>query len=277
MNQGTLREEVVLCGTGIHTGTEGRITICPAEADSGRVFEVNGVSIPARADYVVETQRCTTLGRDGERISTVEHLLSALFACGADNARIVAEGSEIPILDGSALPFAEAILAAGVCEQDAPAKEFVLKSAIRFTDRDCVMEAAPSDEYVLEATTYFPKWEEGRAQGVFRFTERGLSDYITQIAPARTFAFDFEVRWLLEQGLAKGGSLDNALVITPPDGFSTPLRLEAEWLQHKILDMIGDLALLDRRPKMRVSAVCPGHQNNVNLARRLLSQTSANE
>ncbi len=275
MNQGTLQSEFTLCGVGIHTGTEGRITVCPAEPNAGRVFVVNGATIPARADYVVDTQRCTTLGHNGERVSTVEHLLSALFACGVDNARIVMEGREIPILDGSALPFVEVILAAGVCEQSVLAREFTLESELSFTDRDCVMRVIPSAEYTLEVTTTFPQWEEGRALRAFRFSESVGDEYIAQVALARTFAFDYEVRWLLEQGLAKGGSLDNALVITPPESFSTPLRIEAEWCRHKILDLIGDLALLDCRPKMSVSAICPGHRNNVNLAQHLLKQMSA--
>lgn len=272
MKQGTLENELVLRGVGIHTGTEGRITVCPAPPNSGRVFEVNGTLIPARADFVVDTQRCTTLGNNGERVSTVEHLLSALFVCGVDNARIVVEGSEIPILDGSALPFLEAVRLAGVGEQCAEVVEFVLESELTFTDRDCVMRATPSEDYVLEVTTTFPNWEEGRAQRTFRFTDQVVDEYQAQIALARTFAFDYEVRWLLEQGLAKGGSLDNALVIAPPAQFSTPLRIEAEWCRHKILDLIGDLALLNCRPQMRVSAVCPGHRNNVSLAQRLLKQ-----
>ena len=272
MKQATLKNEFTLCGVGIHTGSQARITVLPTPANTGRVFEVNGKRIPARADFVVDTQRCTTLGHEGERVSTVEHLLSALFACGVDNAVVQVEGVEIPILDGSALPFVSAIQAVGVCEQDATIAEFVLQSELTFTERDCVMRVTPSEAYCLEVTTAFPSWEQGRAHTEFRFTPQAAQEYEAHIAPARTFAFDFEVQRLLEAGLAKGGSLDNALIITPPDTYSTPLRLEAEWCRHKMLDLIGDLALLNCRPRMSVSAVCPGHRYNVSLAQRLLLQ-----
>jgi UDP-3-O-[3-hydroxymyristoyl] N-acetylglucosamine deacetylase len=266
--QNTIGASFTLSGVGIHTGAIGRVTVHPAEANSGRVFQVGNVRLPARVEHVVDTRRCTTLGKDGVKVSTVEHLLSALAGWQIDNALIEMDGAEIPILDGSALPFAEAIQSVGVQEQTMPAAVLRLSEPLEWNDGACGITAEPSDGFHFQTTVGFDDWAEGTAvHSGYVTTSEG---YTEQIAPARTFAFRHEVDALLAAGLAKGGSLDNALVITPPDEFSSPLRLPREWAVHKTLDLIGDLALTDARLAVRVYAVKPGHRVNTEFAKQLL-------
>ena len=271
--QQTIAKSFTLEGVGIHTGAFGRVTVHPADAGNGRVFRVGNVLIPARADFVVDTTRCTTLGAEGIRVSTVEHLLSALHGFCIDNAVIEVEGPEIPILDGSALPFAEAIAAAGIVAQDKPPR-VVQPEKIEFTEGRSAYTAvaAYSNSEALKATVDFDNWPEGNAVMSARLPSSFRVHYVKRIAPARTFAFQSEVEQLIAAGLAKGGSLDNALIITPPDEFSSPLRLPQEWAAHKILDLIGDLALVDARILAFISVSRPGHRGNVRLALELLKQ-----
>ena len=260
----------------------GRVTVHPAAANTGRVFLVSGVMIPARADFVVDTTRCTTLCAEGVRVSTVEHLLSALHGLCIDNAVIEVTGPEIPILDGSALPFAEAILAAGIAAQSKEPRT-LRPEKIEFTEGRSQYKAVSASSASLElvVNVEFDNWPEGSASsGAFieRNAGRYYADqttlaYAKRTAPARTFAFQSEVDQLIAAGLAKGGSLDNALIITPPDGFSTPLRMPQEWAVHKVLDLIGDLALVDARIQATIFATRPGHRGNVRLALELLKQS----
>ena len=272
--QQTIATSFTLKGAGIHTGAFGRVTAHPAETDAGRVFRVGGIVIPARADFVVDTARCTTLGAEGVRISTVEHLLSALHGFCIDNALIEVEGPEIPILDGSALPFAEAIQQAGIVAQD-KSPRIIVSGEIEFTEGRTQYRAAPSatEGVALNVAVDFDNWPEGRAEANGVFAQRYEPEYCRAVAAARTFAFQEEVEQLMAAGLAKGGSLDNALIITPPDGFSTPLRLPQEWAVHKMLDLIGDLALVDARIQAAIFAARPGHRANVRLALELLKQS----
>ena len=276
--QQTIAKSFTLAGVGIHSGATGRVTVHPAEADSGRVFRAGGVTIPARADFVVDTTRCTTLGAEGIRVSTVEHLLSALHGFCIDNAIIEVEGPEIPILDGSVLPFAEAIQAAGLVAQD-KAPRIIRPEKIEFTDGRSEYAAAPREfgRLTLSVSAQFDNWPEGNGAIRTEFGKDFSAQYQTEIAPARTFAFQSEVNQLIAAGLAKGGSLDNALIITPPAEFSTPLRLPQEWAVHKMLDLLGDLALVDARIEAFIVAARPGHRANVRLARELLKQSENSE
>ena len=265
--QNTIGSSFALSGIGIHSGTFGRITVHPAEENTGRVFQVGQVTIPARAEYVTDTRRCTTLGNDGATISTVEHILSALYGMQIDNAVIEVEGTEIPILDGSALPFAEAIQSAGTEAQSESAKFLTLSQNLTSNEGSSEMHAFPSETFWIQCHVAFENWAEGTASPVCEVENPNC--YAEAIAPARTFAFQHEVEALLAAGLAKGGSLDNALVITPPDTFSSSLRLPHEWAVHKILDIIGDLALVDARLCLALTATKPGHKINTHLARIL--------
>ena len=266
LRQQTLATSFTLEGVGIHTGEAGRIRVHPAAVNSGRVFRMGETLIPAKVENVVDTTRCTTLAYGNTTISTVEHILSALAGLNIDNALIEVEGREIPILDGSSFPFVEAILSVGIQTQDEPARFVTLQNTASLTNGNSEMSAAPNETYRIEARTDFDDWKEGDATLII---EMSPEEYVARIAPARTFAFRKEVEMLLAAGLAKGGSLDNALIVDPPDTFSTPLRVPSEWCAHKILDIVGDLALLDARPSMAVSCRRPGHRMNYGLAKEI--------
>lgn len=271
MEQQTVAGSFTLEGIGIHTGKQGHITVYPADVDTGRIFQVGGITIPAQARFVTDTSRSTRLGRDGVTVSTVEHLLSALHAWGVDNARIVVEGPEIPILDGSAAPFAGAILQVGVRGQGKAVRTLSLQKPILLKQGGTLFTAKPAQELHLSVRTEFEDWPEGNATCRADIRPDTAEIYLADIAPARTFAFQAEVERLLQAGLALGGSLDNALIITPPDGFSTPLRVPHEWCTHKMLDLIGDLALADARLELQVDALRPGHRANVAFVMALLA------
>ncbi len=269
--QNTLAHSFSLSGIGIHTGTHSTLRVHPASENFGRIFRLGQTEIPALADWVVDTARCTTLGRGGVTLSTVEHLLSALAGLEIDNVLIEVEGRELPILDGSALPFAEAVLEAGIAPQKAPAKRIGVKNSAAEGEGGSFLKAESGDTLTLTSRTEFDFWPQGWAEMTLTLSP---DVYLGEIAPARTFAFRHEVDALLKAGLAKGGSLDNALIITPPDEFSTPLRLSQEWCRHKLLDLIGDLALLNARPHLVVTAVRPGHRLNVALAQTILQENA---
>ena len=282
--QHTLKQSFSLEGIGIHTGTQARVTAHPADVDTGRVFLVNGQSIPAYADWIVDTTRCTTLGKEGTRLHTVEHLLSALHAFNVDNAILEVEGIEIPILDGSALPYAQAVEQSGIIAQGKMARTIALPQPLTLEERGSRVSAEPAPVFVVEAQVEFTHWREGKASQSFHSGNNAASFYTRSIAPARTFAFQKEVEQLLAAGLARGGSLDNALIISPPDEttikswmeieteFSTPLRLPQEWCAHKLLDVIGDFALFNARPLMAVTAYKPGHGSNARFVQAALKQ-----
>lgn len=274
--QQTLAQPFSFAGTGIHTGTYASVTVHPADVDAGRSIRINSHTIPARADFVVDTTRCTTLAVEGHRIHTVEHLLSALYAYQIDNALIELEGIEIPILDGSALPHAIAIEQSGIIAQGKPPNVLRLRQPIRLEDRASDYQAEPAETLRIECCVDFAAWPTGNTSHIFEMGEGHSPSprdvYRAGIAPARTFAFAQEVEQLLAAGLARGGSLDNALIITPPDLFSSPLRLPGEWCAHKLLDMLGDLALVNARVALSLKAMRPGHAGNVRFARLLLEQ-----
>lgn len=274
MKQHTIEHSFTLRGVGIHTGAIGSITVHPGDVNFGRRFLAGGVAFAAHVDNVVDTTRCTAVGCEGVRVSTVEHLLSALAGLGVDNVLIEVDGPEIPILDGSAGPFVEAILAAGIAAQDADARVMTIASAHSYSAGASSVAISPSPAFCVEAVTDFDDWPEGTAAVRHVEDAHGAQTYASRIAPARTFAFRREVEMLLAAGLAKGGSLDNALIITPPDQFSSPLRVEQEWCAHKALDLIGDLALTNARFAVSVTARRPGHRLNVETARYLAEHGS---
>lgn len=265
MKQNTLKEEVVFEGVGIHTGTPCRVTLRPAPENSGRVFLTpEGIRIRARVDHVVRCDRSTVLGLQGAVVHTPEHLLSALSAWRVDNAEIVITGPEIPILDGSALEFYRGIQKAGIAMQEAEADVWCPKKPYCVGgDSGQQVLVLPNDRLIWEYGLYYDHPMLGYQHCLF---DGGDGDYETEIAPARTFALWEEVQPLLERGLAKGGSLDNALIVHQ-DRFSTPLTVEREPVRHKCLDLIGDFALLDARIQARVLAVKAGHRLHVEAAK----------
>jgi UDP-3-O-[3-hydroxymyristoyl] N-acetylglucosamine deacetylase len=263
---------VSLRGTGIHSGTESTVTItAAAPGERVRFFPAGGSPIAAIAANVVDTARCTVLGASGKTVSTVEHLLSAFAGLGVTDARIEIDGPEVPILDGSALPWVEAILSAGITETpNKPAERRRLPKPILVSGKNgSFLHAHPAEEFSLTAAAVFEHPLIGTQ--VARFAPSEGSDYATDVAPARTFGFIEEVEALRKAGLALGGSLENAVVVYQ-DHYSSPLRFPAELAYHKLLDVMGDLFLAFGEPlplMVSIVAVKPSHRLNVELASRL--------
>ncbi len=268
--QGTLAGELSLSGPGIHTGQQTRVTLCPAPVDRGRVFKTAlGVEIPARVDCVLACDRSTVLGRDGARVSTPEHLLSALCAAAIDNVEILIEGEEVPILDGSALPFWQAIEKVGRTSQGVAARTIVPERPLSVGTIDgALVLVLPAPSLTYEYVMHYPHPMLGTQSVAWSPAE----DYGKTVAPARTFALEEEVQALLDRGMAQGGSLENALVVHR-DRYSSPLRLQNEPGRHKLLDLIGDLALLDARLQARVLGIKAGHRWHVEAARKVWEET----
>jgi len=245
------------------------LRVLPAPVDHGRVFRVGGRSLPCRVESVVGTERCTSLG-DGEvRVTTVEHVLAAAAGLGLDNLVLEAQGEEVPVMDGSALPFVEGFLQAGVVEQPRAVQSLCLGQPVFIAQGDSLVLALPADEAAFEAAIHFAHPLVGSQHCCYRPDHH---EFGTFLAPARTFGFWEEVQALLERGLAQGADFSNALVIGGPGGFSSPPRFRDEPVRHKVLDLVGDLALLERPLQARVLAVRAGHRLHLELARKILKE-----
>jgi UDP-3-O-[3-hydroxymyristoyl] N-acetylglucosamine deacetylase len=258
--QQTLRETIAFAGVGLHTGADVRLRLVPAPADTGlRIRLDGGEAFGATSESVVETRRATVLGDGRRTVSTVEHVLSALFALGVDNALIEVDGGEVPVLDGSAAPYADAIVATGLCEQDAPRRRFRIDVPAVFEDGDAAVVVSPS---LSPSSSFRLRFSVDFAAPVgaqYLDVTIDAATYRSEIAPARTFGYLHEVEALLAAGLARGGSLDNALVFGP-EGPLTPLLWPNEVVRHKALDLIGDFALLGAWPAFDVIAIKSGHR-----------------
>ena len=271
--QKTVQREVVVSGIGIFTGANVSVKICPASPNSGIIFQRTDLpgqpEIPAQLSFVRETPRCTRLATEKGSVSTVEHLLSALFAYGITNARIEVNGPEIPIGDGSAKIFVDLIEKAELQVQEAPCDDLRISEPIYWSEGDVHLVALPSSEFRLSYTLHYPASSLLRSQ-YYSFPLQ-LVPYKTEIAPCRTFSLYEEIFPLIEKGIIKGGGLDNALVIQG-DKFLNPegARFEDEMVRHKILDLIGDLALIGKRLFAHVIAVRSGHASNIAFAKTLL-------
>jgi UDP-3-O-[3-hydroxymyristoyl] N-acetylglucosamine deacetylase len=253
--QATLRDRLRFEGIGLHTGDQCVAEVRPAGAGEGLWFSLGKTRVPATVEYVVDTSRATVLGRDGASVSTTEHLLSALFAMGVTNAEIVVEGPEIPVCDGSAAEFVSAIARCGLQEQNAQRKTLDLEEPLVVRDGDKLVAAFPASSFAVRFVADFPA-----PIGTQYFSsEIDGARYGEEIAAARTFGYLHEVQELLARGLARGGSLENALVFGP-QGPLQPLRWPDEAVRHKVLDLIGDVALLGAWPRCELIAVKSGHE-----------------
>ena len=258
--QRTIEKPVNLSGIGIHSGLPSSITLKPAPEDHGIIFITNGARIAATADEVIDTSRGTSL----REISVVEHLLSAIYGLGITNLSIEVSGSEIPIMDGSALPFVRALSGAGIAVQTALKKTLQLASKIELSDGNGSIIAVPSDRFKINFMINF----EGIGRQEYSF-EPAIQSFEKEIAPARTFGYIEELEALKERGLGKGASLDNALVLTK-DGYKNTPRFDNEPVRHKILDLIGDLCLSGIYVRAEISAYKSGHKLNIEFAKKLL-------
>jgi len=274
LRQQTIGEACQMAGAGLHTGEAVRIRLLPAPVNSGIVFRrtdrEGSPAIPALVANVVDTDLGTTLGVDGERVHTVEHLLAAVAASRIDNLVIEIDAGEVPAADGSAAPFMELVDVAGVVEQDAPVKVFKTEDAFSVADKNSSFVVAPSEEYRLSTTIEFEHPLIRRQFASFRIT-RG--EFAEQVAAARTFGFLRDVERMRERGRAVGGTPQNAVVLTD-DGTldDAPLRFPDEFVRHKSLDIVGDLALTGLRLCVHVVADRPSHRGNVALAREIVAR-----
>ena len=293
--QKTLRSAISFRGKGLHTGVNVSMCVKPAEAGRGIVFkriDMEGApEIPALSDYVTDTSRGTTIERDGAKVCTIEHLMSALWTMGVDNALVEIDGPEVPIMDGSAKEYATTIARTGLEELDAERKYFTVKEKIvyRLEEKGVEIEVYPDDEFGVSLHVDYNSRVVGNQYAVFRCGD----DFEREVAPCRTFVFLHELEPLLKLNLIKGGDLDNAIVVVENEvskeevdrlaaifdkkdiridsGYvnNLQLRFENEIARHKLLDILGDMALLGVRIKGRVMATRPGHYANTELVKLL--------
>lgn len=260
--QKTLAGDVKLTGIGLHSGGQTSIAMHPAPEDTGIVFVDGTCEIPAIASNVIDTSRGTTIGVGGGRVRTIEHVMAALRGLGVDNAIVEVFGPETPAMDGSAYPCVEAIEAVGTEEQDAVRKYITLTEPICVRRGGSFILAVPSQYQKL---TYVMNYVHPLIGAQMASYELDESDFSSEIAPARTFALYEEVASLLEQRLARGGSVENAIVIWQ-DHMSSELRYPDELVRHKVVDLIGDLSLVGGLLQADILAVKSGHSLNVEMA-----------
>jgi UDP-3-O-[3-hydroxymyristoyl] N-acetylglucosamine deacetylase/3-hydroxyacyl-[acyl-carrier-protein] dehydratase len=294
--QHTIREEISISGAGIHTGQSVTMRIKPAEPNTGIYFKRTDLpgqpTVKADVDFVVETNRSTTLENNGARVSTVEHLMASLVGMQVDNALIEIDGEEVPILDGSAQPFVEALEKAGLQQQNAEKIYYTIHHNITYSDEDKKVEmvALPYNEYRINTLIDF----NSPVLGTQHAAIANLSAFNTAIAPCRTFCFFHELEWLIANNLIKGGDINNAIVVVDKEvsedqveriskvfhkkdvqisseGIlnNLELRFPNEPARHKLLDVIGDLALVGFPFKAHIIANRPGHASNVKFAKKI--------
>lgn len=295
-NQCTIKKEVTLKGVGLHTGKNVTLTFKPAPVNTGYIFkriDMEGAPcIAADANYVTNTQRGTNLEKDGVTIQTSEHVLAALVGLQVDNCILELNASEPPIMDGSSKFFVEAIEKAGIVSQDAVREEYVVTEIINYIDQETGSEITilPSDTYQVTTMVDFGT----KVLGTQNASIQNLSEFKTEISDSRTFSFLHEIEMLLDHGLIKGGDLNNAIVYVDkqlsektmeklrqafgkdtisvkPNGILDNLTLHHpnEAARHKLLDVIGDLALIGTRIRGKVIANKPGHYVNTQFAKKL--------
>lgn len=296
MNQHTIQKSISVSGVGLHTGEQVTLTFQPAPVNHGYKFKrvdlENQPIVNADVNRVVSTQRGTTIQSGEAIVNTVEHVLSALAGLKVDNILMDIDGAEVPIMDGSAMPFVEALLEAGLDEQDAPRDYFEIEEPITYRDEETGVEmtALPADNFEIITMIDF----NSKILGQQYASLNDLDDYAEAIAPCRTFVFVREIEMLMKQDLIKGGDLDNAIVIADQpieqsklddlarrlgkpsvkveqEGVLNTIKLKYrnEPARHKLLDVIGDTALLGKPIKGRILATKPGHTSNVEFTKVL--------
>ncbi len=276
MNQTTIAKPVKISGVGLHTGVDVNLRLRPAPENTGYIFvrtDLDNFEIPASVEYVSHCSYATTLMRRGVVLSTCEHLLSALRGSGIDNCFIELDNIEIPILDGSSEDWIGLIEKAGIKDLNAPKRTLKVLKTVEFEEGGRKMSIEPSDKFEIECVIDFKHPFINRQ--TFHFVMENGS-FGKQIASARTFGFTHEIEMLRKANLALGGSLDNAIVLTP-DGMlnETPLRFDDEFVRHKILDIIGDVALLGMPVQGKIIAEKSGHAVHAALMSKLLRTEKA--
>jgi len=269
-NRQTLASEVEIEGIGLHSGESIRMRLIPAAAESGISFvrtDQGGVRISATLDRAGPSFYATVIGRDGVTVSTIEHLMAALYALQVDDLRIELDGAEVPLLDGSSRPFVDMILEAGRVELPVPRQYMTLVRPIVVTHDDKRIAAYPAREYRVTYAIEFDHPLLGYQE--LSASLWGDSAFAEKLAPARTFTFEKEVEALRRSGLAQGGSLDNAVVLGESGVLNSELRFPDEFVRHKMLDLTGDLSLLGRPLRAHIVAFRAGHDLHGKLARKI--------
>ncbi len=275
--QRTLSRPVSTTGIGLHSGRRVNLCLRPAEPDTGVVFKrtdrPGAPLIPCDVHHVVDTQLSTTIGVEDVSISTVEHLMSALSGLGVDNVLVEADSPEVPIMDGSSAPFVFLIKSAGLTSQARPRQFYRVMREMEVSEGDKFIKVSPSDQLRVDFTIEFPHPAIRQQRLDFALSERS---YEKELSRARTFGFMADIRRLHQMGLALGGSLDNAVVVDNyrvlnDDG----LRFHDEFVRHKVLDFLGDLALIGRPILGAFQAFKSGHQLNNQLFRQLFADSQA--
>lgn len=272
--QRTLVREVAFSGPGLHTGVSVAMRVLPAPADTGIVFIRTDLphrpAIPATPCHAIDSgvgMRRTTLTKDGVEVHTVEHVMASLWSLGVDNAYIEISGPEVPGLDGSAAPFLRPLKAAGTVEQAAPKNVFAVREPVAVHEGEGAIVAFPAPALHVSYTLSYPH-PVLKAQFASFSLAHGQS-FEEAIAPARTFCLAEEAEALRAQGVGRGASLDNTLVVTREGVMNTALRFEDECARHKLLDLLGDLSLLGGQVQAQVIAVKSGHRLNIRLVHKL--------
>jgi UDP-3-O-[3-hydroxymyristoyl] N-acetylglucosamine deacetylase len=273
--QRTLDHSIRCSGIGLHSGRKIELILHPADENAGISFSRSdlGVTIPARAEFVTDTRLCTTLGRDGAHIATVEHLLSALAGLGIDNAHIEVNGPEVPIMDGSSAPFVFLIQCAGIREQSVAKKVLRVLKKVEVTSGNKRCALFPSTGFKI---SYLIDYDHPMLRGRKLSIDFAQQAYTREVSRARTFGFLHEIEALQKSGLALGGSLENAIVL---DAFRVinegGLRYDDECVRHKILDTLGDLCLAGLPVAGTFEGERTGHAMNHRLVTTLLADPSA--
>ncbi|MDY0237532.1 MAG: UDP-3-O-acyl-N-acetylglucosamine deacetylase [Campylobacterales bacterium] len=274
MKQTTIENRVESVGIGLHKGEPIKIVLEPLEANEGIVFHRSdlGISIKATPENVVNTQMATVIGKDGAMISTIEHLLSAIYSYGIDNIRIAVDGAEVPVMDGSSASFCMLLDEAKKRVLNAPKKFILIKKPVEIQEREKFVRVVPSTTPTFRFKIDFDHVAIGSQEYSFEFSKK---NFLKEISKARTFGFLKDVQMLRSRGLALGGSLDNAVVmdekkILNPEG----LRFENEFVKHKILDALGDLALLGAPVIGDYESFAGSHHLNHLLTKEILKDSS---
>ena len=270
MKQRTIAKSIEILGIGLHKGVPVKMRLEPLDSDMGIVFYRSdaGVTIPLKRENVVDTKMATVIGKDGVVISTIEHLLSAVYAYGIDNLRVVIDNDEVPVLDGSSAGYCMLIEEAGIKELDKSKKAIKIKKQVDVTTPDGKrVTLKPSNRIVYDFEIDFEHPVIGKQNFHFDYS---IAEYKENISRARTFGFLHEVQYLRSIGLAQGGSMENAIVLDQskvlnPEG----LRYDDEFVRHKILDAIGDMALLEYTLFGEYDAVAGSHHLNHLLTKKL--------
>ena len=273
MKQTTIAKPVELVGIGLHKGVPVNLRIEPLEADRGIEFfrsDVN-VSIPLKPENVVDTKMATVIGKEGYFISTIEHMLSAVYAYGIDNLRIIVDADEIPVMDGSSASFCMLLDEAGQVTLEAPKKIMRIKKEVIVKEGDKYVKLSPSNDLNYDFTIKFDHPVIDEQSFTLNFSKE---EYKSKIAKARTFGFLHEVQYLRSKGLALGGSLENAVVLDDKKVLNTEgLRFPDEFVRHKILDAIGDMSLLGMNFIGNYEAFAGSHDLNHKLTLELFKET----